>query len=276
MHHVTLPDGATMPSFGLGTAGMGERGARRSDMVAALRLGMDLGVTLIDTAEMYGDGGAESIVGEAITGRRSKLFLVSKVLPEHATRRGTVSACEQSLKRLRTDYLDLFLLHWRGDVPLAETLAGFADLKRAGKIRRWGVSNFDVQDFQELWRLAGDDCAVNQVLYNLGRRGVEWGLLPTCRARGIPIMAYSPLEQGRLLARGGLKRVAERRGKTPAQVAIAWLLRQEGVVVIPKAARLDHLREIAGARDLRLETEDLEALDTAFPPPAGPSALETI
>lgn len=273
MHHVTLPGGASMPTFGLGTWGMGERGARRSDMVAALRLGMDLGVTLIDTAEMYGDGGAESIVGEAIAGRRSKLFLVSKVLPDHATRQGTIAACEQSLARLRTDYLDLYLLHWRGVVPLAETLAGFADLKRSGKIRHWGVSNFDVPDLEELWRLAGDDCAVDQVLYNLACRGIEWNLLPTCRARGIAVMAYSPLEQGRLLTRAALKRIAERRGATAAQVALAWLLRQEGIVAIPKAARLDHLRELAAARDLRLERDDLTALDTGFPPPSGPSAL---
>ncbi len=274
MRTVALPGGGTMPAFGLGTWGMGERGGRPSDMVAALRLGLDLGVTLIDTAEMYGDGGAEEIVGEAIAGRRGDLFIVSKVLPDNATRQGTVAACERSLQRLRIDHLDLYLLHWRGGVPLAETLIGFEQLRRDGKIKRWGVSNFDVDDLEELWRLpGGDGCAVNQILYNLQRRGVEWSLLPRCRRQGTPIMAYSPLEQGRLLSKAAVKRVAERRGATPAQVALAWLLRQEQMVVIPKAARLDHLRETIDAQKLVLEPEDLATLDTGFPPPHGPSAL---
>jgi len=242
-----------------------------------LRLGLDLGMTLIDTAEMYGDGAAEELVGEVIAGRRDKLFLVSKVLPSHARRLGTIAACEGSLRRLRTDRLDLYLLHWRGEAPLEETLAAFSVLVRAGKIRYWGVSNFDLSDMEELVSLpGGSSVATNQVLYNLTRRGIEYNLLPWCTKRGIPIMAYSPIEQRRLLEEPALQNVAERHGATPAQVALARVLRQEKVIAIPKAATPAHVEENRGALDLRLTREDLAELDRAFPPPDRPVPLEMI
>jgi diketogulonate reductase-like aldo/keto reductase len=256
---------------------MGEAGTGGAEVVAALRLGLDLGMTLIDTAEMYGEGGAEEVVARAISGRRDGVFLVSKVYPHNATRRGTVAACEHSLKRLGTDRLDLYLLHWRGEGPLAETLEAFAALRAAGKIRHWGVSNFDTDDMTELWALpGGGGAAANQVLYNLTRRGIEWDLLPWCRERRVPIMAYSPVEQGRLLGKRALAVVARRRGATPAQVALAWVLRQEGVVAIPKAAQAAHVRENRGALDLELAPDDLAALDSAFPPPRGKRPLEML
>ena len=263
-----LPSGEAIPSLGQGTWGMAEDVRRRKEEVAALRLGIDLGMTLIDTAEMYADGGAEVLVGEAIAGRRDELFLVSKVLPENATKPGTVAACEHSLRRLGTDRLDLYLLHWRGNVPLEETLDAFAALVDAGKIRYWGVSNFDVVDMIELRGVTGGvDVAADQVLYNLTRRGIEYDLLPWCRKRSIPIMAYSPIEQGRLLGHRELKSIAARHNAKPAQVALAWLLRQDGIVAIPKAAKLAHVRENHAALELRLTKEDLAALDRAFPAP---------
>ena len=263
-----LPSGEAIPSLGQGTWGMAEDARRRKDEVAALRVGIDLGMTLIDTAEMYADGGAEALVGEAIAGRRDELFLVSKVLPENATRPGTIAACEHSLRRLGTDRLDLYLLHWRGNVPLEETLDAFAALVDAGKIRYWGVSNFDVVDMIELWRLdGGAKVATDQVLYNLTRRGIEYDLMPWCRSRNIPIMAYSPIEQGRLLNHRDLRDVAARHGARPAQVALAWLLRQDGIVAIPKAANVAHVRENYAALAIHLTREDLTALDRAFPAP---------
>lgn len=272
-----LPDGESVPVLGQGTWAMGEDGRRRAGEAAALRLGLDLGMSLIDTAEMYADGGAEEVVAEAIAGRRDEVFLVSKVLPENASRRGTVAACERSLRRLRTDRIDLYLLHWRGRVPLAETLEAFDALVRDGKIRRWGVSNLDQADMEELSGLPGGDAvATNQVLYNLTRRGIEHDLLPWCRRRAIPIMAYSPIEQGRMLRHPALNRVAERHGATAAQVALAWLLRQDGVIAIPKAASAEHVRENRAALDLRLTEADLADLDRAFPPPTGPKPLEML
>jgi len=263
-----LPSGEVIPSLGQGTWGMAEDPRCRKDEVAALRLGFDLGMTLVDTAQMYADGGAEALVGEAIAGRRDELFLVSKVLPENATRAGTFAACEQSLRRLRTDRLDLYLLHWRGNVPLEETLEAFAALIDAGKIRYWGVSNFDVVDMIELWKLdGGANVATDQVLYNLTRRGIEYDLMPWCRNRNIPIMAYSPIEQGRLLDDRELRHVAARHNATPAQVALAWVLRQDGVVAIPKAANIAHVREDYAALELHLTGEYLTALDRAFPAP---------
>ena len=263
-----LPSGEAIPSLGQGTWGMAEDQRRRKDEIAALRLGFDLGMTLIDTAEMYADGGAEALVGEAIAGCRDELFLVSKVLPEHATRAGTVAACEHSLRRLGTDRLDLYLLHWRGNEPPEETLDAFAALIDAGKIRYWGVSNFDVVDMIELWKLdGGANVATDQVLYNLTRRGIEYDLMPWCRNRNIPIMAYSPIEQGRLLDDRELRHVAARHNATPAQVALAWVLRQDGVVAIPKAANIAHVREDYAALELHLTGEDLTALDRAFPAP---------
>ncbi|HEY0351618.1 MAG TPA: aldo/keto reductase [Gemmatimonadales bacterium] len=273
----TLPDGEPIPVLGQGTWHMAEEARRWQQEISALRVGLDLGLTLIDTAEMYADGRAEELVGEAIAGRRDEVFLVSKVLPEHATKRGTVAACERSLRRLRTDRLDLYLLHWRENVPLEATLEGFGALIRAGMIRNWGVSNFDVSDMQELERLpGGTSVAADQVLYNLQRRGIEWNLLPWCRARRIPIMAYSPIEQGRMLKHPTLKKVATRHGATPAQVALAWLLRQELLCAIPKAGTPEHVRENRAALQVRLTDQDLTELDRAFPPPDGPRPLEML
>src|SRR5438270_5877416 len=274
---IKLPSGESMPVLGHGTWGMAEDTRRRADEIAALRLGLDLGMTLIDTAEMYADGAAEKLVAEAIAGRRDEVFLVSKVLPSNASRRGTITACERSLRRLGTDRLDLYLLHWRGPIPLEETLDAFAALVRTGKIRHWGVSNFDVSDMEELVDLPGGTAvATNQVLYNLTRRGIEYDLLPWCRERGLPIMAYSPIEQGRLLGHRELQGVAARHGATPAQVALAWVLRQDGVNAIPRAGTPAHVRENRAALDLRLTEQDFAALDRAFPPPTGPRPLEML
>ncbi len=266
-----------MPVLGLGTWRMGEAGSRGADIVNALRLGIDLGMTLIDTAEMYGEGGAEEVVAKAIAGQRAQVFLVSKVYPHNATRQGVVAACERSLKRLNTDHLDLYLLHWIGSVPFQETIAGFDDLQRAGKIKAHGVSNFDTGDMAAWAKLpTGKSVATNQVMYNLARRGIEWELLPWCRKRHIPVMAYSPVDQGSLLTKRGLKQIATRRGVPPAQVALAWLLHQEGVVAIPKAARPDHVRENRAALDLELTPEELKELDRAFPAPTGPKPLQIV
>jgi diketogulonate reductase-like aldo/keto reductase len=235
---VLLPGGEAVPALGQGTWGMAEDRRCRKDEIAALRLGLDLGVTLIDTAEMYADGGAETLVGEAIAGRRDETFIVSKVLPEHARRNATIAACERSLRRLGTDRIDLYLLHWRGNTPLAQTLEAFTVLMNAGKIRHWGVSNFDLADMRELCGLEGGaNVATNQVLYNLMRRGSEFDLMPWCLERRIPVMAYSPLEQGRLLGRRALQEVGARHNVKCVQVALAWVLRQDGVIAIPKAPR---------------------------------------
>ena len=272
-----LPAGEAVPVLGLGTWTMGQDSRKRKEEVAALQLGLDLGMTLIDTAEMYSDGGAERVVGEAIAGRRDQVYVVSKVLPQNATRRGTIAACEQSLKRLNTDRMELYLLHWRQSVPLEETLEGFTALLRAGKIRRWGVSNFDVDDMEELLALAGGDgVATNQVMYNLKRRGIEYALLPWSRKRRIPIMAYSPLDQGGSVLRSHeLRLVADRHGATPAQIALAWTIRQQGVFAIPKAGREAHVRENHAALNLKLSAQDLAELDRAFPPPAKKKPLES-
>jgi diketogulonate reductase-like aldo/keto reductase len=272
-----LPSGEPLPVFGLGTWMMGEIDKKRGDEVAALKTGLDLGATLIDTAEMYGDGEAEDIVGEAIAGRRDGLFLVSKVLPENASRIDTIAACEGSLKRLRTDRIDLYLLHWRGSTPLQHTLDAFIQLQREGKIRHWGVSNFDTDDMEELLALPGGDaCATNQVLYNLKRRRIEYDLVPLCRDRNIPIMAYSPIEQGRLLGAAALKEVASRHEATAAQVALAWLLGKPATIAIPKATNAAHLRENFAALDLKLTDDDIAVLDRAFPPPQKKYALEML
>lgn len=271
---VTLPDGESVPAFGLGTWHMGEDRRRAAEEAKAVRLGIELGMTLIDTAEMYGNGAAEEIVAEAAAGLRDQLFIVSKVLPYNASQKGVVEACERSLKRLKTDRIDLYLLHWRGPVPLAETLAGFARLQRDGKIRHHGVSNFNTEDMREWVGLSGGaSVAANQILYNLGRRGPEWELIPWCRERQIAIMAYTPLEQGRILGNRTLSEVAARHGASAAQVALAWLLRQDGMIVIPKATQEAHVRDNRGAADLALDANDLAALDRAFPPPKGRSAL---
>jgi diketogulonate reductase-like aldo/keto reductase len=271
---VRLPDGEAVPAYGQGTWHMGEDRRRAGDEEAALKLGIELGLTLIDTAEMYGSGVAEEIVARASAGVRDKLFIVSKVLPYNASQKGVVEACERSLRRLNTDRIDLYLLHWRGSVPLAETLAGFARLQSDGKIRHHGVSNFNTEDMKEWAALTGGaSVAANQILYNLGRRGPEYDLIPWCRERQIAIMAYSPIEQGRLLGNRALGEVARRHGATAAQVALAWLLRQDGMIVIPKATQLAHVRDNRGALGLALDEGDLAALDRAFPPPRGRSAL---
>jgi diketogulonate reductase-like aldo/keto reductase len=256
---------------------MGDDPARRREELEALRLGIELGMTLIDTAEMYGDGRSELLVGEAIHGQRDKVFLVSKVLPTNASRKGVARSCEASLKRLKTDRLDLYLLHWSGSHPLAATVRGFEDLLAAGKIRAWGVSNLDLDEMKRLVALPGSAaCATNQVLYNLSRRGIEFDLLPWSQKLGMPVMAYSPVEQGRILGNKALKHVAQRLGATPAQVALAWVLRQNGVVAIPKASTATHVRENRAVLDIQLGKEDLVELDLAFPPPKGPRSLEMI
>ena len=274
---VKLPSGETVPALGQGTWFMGEKASRAAGEATALREGLDLGMTLIDTAEMYGSGGAEEVVADAIAGRRHEVFLVSKVLPENASRKGTIAACERSLRRLGTDVIDLYLLHWRGSPPLAETLAAFEMLLRDGKIRYWGVSNFDTDDMEEMFALpGGEKCACNQVLYNLTRRGIEFDLTALCRARGLPIMAYSPIEQGRMLGDAALKVVGARHNATPAQIALAWIIRQDGMIAIPKAASEKHLRENRAAVDIVLSADDFAELDQAFPPPKRKRSLEML
>ena len=274
---LSLPDGASMPALGLGTWRMGERSRDRGKEIAALRLGLDLGITLIDTAEMYADGGAEEVVGEAIAGRRDEVFLVSKVYPHHASRKGVAAACERSLKRLATDRLDLYLLHWRGSVPLAETVAGFEALRASGKLRAWGVSNFDRAGMEELLALPGGrHCAANQVLYHLRCRGIEWDLLPLCRQLGIVVMAYSPFDEGRLLRNRQLASIARNYQTRPATLALAWLLGQDHVAAIPKAADVSHVRDNLAAAELSLSAEVLRELDRAFPAPQGPTPLQVI
>lgn len=269
--------GAMVPVLGQGTWNMGEKASRRQEEVRALQLGLDLGMTLIDTAEMYGEGGAEEVVGEAIAGRRDEAFVVSKVYPHNASFDGVQAACERSLRRLKVDAIDLYLLHWQGHHPLAETFDGFEALKKAGKIKAYGVSNFDLENMQEAMTYGAP--ATNQVLYNLMKRGIEFDLLPWARAQGLPIMAYSPLEthgreQAALLGNPGLKAVADAHGATPAQIALAWVLHQDGVIAIPKAVDPVHLRANRAAADLRLSAGDLAALDQAFPPPRRRRALD--
>jgi diketogulonate reductase-like aldo/keto reductase len=271
---VTLHDGERVPALGQGTWHMGEDRRRAAEEAASIRLGIDLGMTLIDTAEMYGSGGAEEVIARAAKGIRDNLFIVSKVYPHNGSRTGVVAACERSLKRLATDRIDLYLLHWRGSVPLAETLEGFQRLERDGKIRYHGVSNFDRADMAEWAALqGGDTVAANQVLYNLSRRGPEWDLVPWCREHRVAIMAYTPLGQGRMLGTPVLAEIGRRRNATAAQIALAWLLHQEETIVIPKASRAEHVRENQGALDVALTEEDLAALDRAFPPPGGKTRL---
>ena len=268
MRHVTLRSGETIPQLGLGTWHMGERGANRVAETKAIAAGIDLGVTLIDTAEMYGEGGAEEVVAEATRGRRDKVFIVSKVYPHNASRQGTIAACERSLKRLKTDRIDLYLLHWRGSHPLAETVAAFETLKAAAKIRHWGVSNLDTGDMAELRGVPnGTNCASNQVLYHLGSRGVDFELIGDCAQHKVMVMAYSPLGQGAILGNPALAAIAKKHGVAPAAVAIAWTMRHPHVVSIPKASSLAHVKENAAAADLVLDAQDLTALDAAFPPP---------
>ena len=275
MRTVGLPGGGEVVALGQGTWRMGERRAARKDEVAALRHGIACGMSLIDTAEMYGSGGAEKVVGEAIRGQRDTVYLVSKVLPSNAGRKRMARTCEKSLKCLGTDYLDLYLLHWRSGISLDEVVEGFLALQEAGKIRRFGVSNFDTDDMEELWETAGGQgCQTNQILYNLARRWPEAALMNWSRRRNQPLMIYSPLEQGRLPEGGALGAIAAERGVTPMQVALAWVLRHEDMFVVPKASRIAHVDENLGALHITLTDDELAALDTAFPPPAGDAPLE--
>jgi diketogulonate reductase-like aldo/keto reductase len=275
---VRLPDGTAIPALGQGTWHMGENRRTAKDEVAALKLGIDLGMTLIDTAEMYGNGGAEEIVGDAIAGQRDGLFIVSKVYPHNASRGGVPAACERSLKRMRIDCVDLYLLHWRGSHPLAETVEAFEKLRAAGKIRYWGVSNLDTDDMQELWRVPhGTNCATNQVLYHPDSRGIEFDLLPWCTQHHMPIMAYSPVGQaGRLLRSPALAAVGKRHNATPAQVAIAWAMRSGTVAAIPKASSVAHVRENAAAGAIKLTAQDLAEIDAAHPPPRRKQSLDIL
>jgi diketogulonate reductase-like aldo/keto reductase len=276
MRTVRLPDGTEVPALGQGTWHMGERTGATKAEVAALKLGIELGVTLIDTAEMYGNGRAEEIVAEATAGQRDRLFIVSKVSPHNASRSGVPAACERSLKRLRTDRIDLYLLHWQGSHPLAETVAAFEQLREAGKIRYWGVSNFDTADMREVMGLpGGTHCATNQVLYHVGSRGIEYDLLPWASEHKMPLMAYSPVGQGgRLLQSKALAAVAKRHNATPAQIAIAWTMRHPSVISIPKAVDPAHVRENAVAGAIMLSDEDLAVIDTAHPPPGRKQSLD--
>jgi diketogulonate reductase-like aldo/keto reductase len=277
MRTTALPDGTQVPVLGQGTWMMGDDPARREAEIAALREGIDRGMTLVDTAEIYGNGRSEQLVAEAIAGRRDEVFLVSKVAPGNASRQGTVRACEASLERLGTDRLDLYLLHWRGGVPLSETVEALEGLKKAGKILRWGVSNFDVADMEELAQSGGEAVQTNQVLYNPAERGVEYALLPMLAGQGVPLMAYSPVGQGgTLLDDPTLTQVAERHDATPARVALAFVLRQPGIIAIPKAGRQQHVRDNAAALDLQLDDADLAEIDAAFPPPRRKQPLAII
>ena len=274
---ITMPERRAVPALGLGTWNMGEAQADEAREIASIRKAIELGMTVIDTAEMYADGKSEKVVGKAMQGIRDDVFLVSKVYPWNASAKGTIEACENSLRRLGTDRMDLYLLHWRGDYPIAETVAAFETLKADGKIGAWGVSNFDTADMEELFAVPdGKNCAANQVLYNLSRRGAEYDLLPWCQNHGIPVMAYSPIEQGRLIKNHELIRIAKAYQATPAQVALAFLLERDGVLAIPKTANAERVKENRGAVDLEITEEDWKALDAAFPPPTAKSPLQML
>jgi diketogulonate reductase-like aldo/keto reductase len=277
MRTISLPSGDQIPVIAQGTWGLGESRARRNSEIAALRRGLDIGMNLIDTAEMYANGDAETLVGEAMAGRRDEVFLVTKVWPHHATREGTVQACQGSLRRLNTDWIDLYLLHWRGPVPLAETLEAFRDLQQAGLIRNWGVSNFDVSDLEDLMSQPGSlHVATDQVLYNLSRRAPEFDLFPTCREFGTPLMAYSPIDQGRILGNPVLRDIAARLDASPVQVALAWVLRVDNVCAIPRSGRPEHVHENRAALEIHLDRDALAALDAEFPPPLHAQPLEVL
>ena len=277
MRTVALPSGERVPAFGQGTWHMGEDRATRAEEIETLRLGLDLGATLIDTAEMYGEGRAEELIGEAIAGRRDEVFLASKVYPHNASREGAVAACVRSLRRLKTDRIDLYLLHWRGSVPLSETMEAFVTLQQAGKIRYYGVSNLDIKDMEELWMVPGGSAvATDQLLYNLARRGIEWDLLPWLRERRVPVMAYSPIEQAKLALDRKLANFARKYGMTPTQAALAWLLASDDVIVIPKTSRRERLKENLGALEHKLTAAQLAELDRLFPPPARSQPLEML
>lgn len=277
MKTIALPSGERVPALGQGTWRFGEEASRRSAEVESIRRGLDLGMTLIDTAEMYAEGGAEEVIAEALQGRRDDAFIVSKVYPHNASLRGTVAACERSLKRLGTDRIDLYLLHWRGNLPLAETLSAFQRLHESGKIRHFGVSNFDTDDMEEWHALAGaQSTAANQILYNLSRRGPEWDLLPWCRAHRVPVMAYSPIEQGQLAEDKRLAVLAREMQLTPPQLALRWLLAQQDVIVIPKTSSAERVKENRAAADGDLSEAQLAELERIFPPPKKKRPLEML
>jgi diketogulonate reductase-like aldo/keto reductase len=276
MRTIVLSQDQNVPVLGQGTWNMGETPTRRAAEIEALRTGIEIGMTLIDTAEMYGDGATEKFLGEALSGMRNSVFLVSKVYPQNASGTKLAKACEASLRRLRTDWLDLYLLHWRGDIPLAKTVEGMEALKTAGKIRSWGVSNLDLTDMQELQRENGQNCATDQILYNVTRRGAEFDLLPALAAQGIPVMAYSPVEQGRLPSAGALQAVAHRHSVNAYQVALAWAIRNPNVIAIPKAANVEHVKANREAAELQLTQEDIRAIDAAFPPPTRKTSLDML
>ena len=274
MKKLQMPSGREIPLLGQGTWRMGEKASQKKAEIDALRLGLDLGMSLIDTAEMYGEGGAEKVVAEAISGRRDEIFLVSKVYPFNASYRGVISACDRSLSRLKTNYLDLYLLHWRGSVPLSETLRGLQHLQQAGKILDYGVSNFDLDDMEEAMSLSGgNDIAANQVLYNLMRRGIEWDLLPWCKKRNIPIMAYSPVEQKAFVNHSQLKAISSRHKATTTQIALSWLLHQDNIIAIPKATNPKHIKENHAAWNIKLTEEDIIEIDRVFEPPSRKMSL---
>jgi len=276
-NRVTLPSGESIPSMGLGTWHMGERIGNPKTEVDALVRGLDLGAALIDTAEMYARGGAERVVGSAIKGRRDEVFIVSKILPHNASFDGTIRACENSLQRMEIESIDLYLLHWPGNHPLEYTVSAFEQLKTDGKIRHWGVSNFDTSDMQELYGIPeGKNCQINQVLYNLSRRGIEWDLLPWCRSMGLPIMAYSPIEQGRLLENKKLKALASEIGVSAAQLSIAWSIRNNDIITIPKASNLEHVSQNIDAWTIKLESAILDELDKLFEPPVKKKGLDVL
>ena len=276
MKTLNFPNGIVVPALGQGTYQMAEDSRKRTSEIAALKAGIDLGLTLIDTAEMYADGESEALVGEAIAGRRDEVFLVTKVLPSNASRAGVQQACERSLKQLKTDHVELYLLHWQSSHPLEETLAGFEALLKAGKIGAWGVSNFDAGDMERLSRLTGGSaCATNQVYYSVAKRGVEYDLLPWMQNHSMPLMAYSPLGQGRLGSAAALETIAKRHKATAAQVALAYVLSKDGVIAIPKAGSVNHVKANAAAAALKLDAEDLAAIDKHFPPPARKQPLAT-
>jgi diketogulonate reductase-like aldo/keto reductase len=266
MRYVTLPDGEQVPCLGIGTWRMGENGRKRRGEIEAVRTAIELGLTLIDTAEMYGEGGAEEVVAEAVADRRRDVFIVTKVHPRNASGANTIAACERSLKRLHSDVIDLYLLHWRSSVPLEETVGAFRQLQKDGKIRHWGVSNFDVGDMAELMQIDGG-CAANQVMYHLGARGIEFDLLASLKEAGVPMMAYSPLAAGDILENKTVNEIAESRGVSPATVALAWVLRQEQVMAIPKTSKKARVKEFRDALDLTLNVYELQGLDKAFPVP---------
>jgi len=277
MKHVTLPSGQKISALGLGTWRMGEDAELLKVEADVLRHGLDAGINIIDTAEMYGEGGAEMVVGEALNGRRDEAYIVSKVYPHNASYDGVIAACERSLERLQTDRIDLYLLHWRGQYPFDETVSGFERLKSDGKILHWGVSNLDADDMKELLSVRdGNKCAVDQVLYNLSDRGIEWDLKPTLEESGIPVMAYCPLGEGRLLRDASLATLADRHGVTPASIALAWLISRQRTIAIPKTSRMERIAPIVAALGIELDEDDLALLDHEFPPPDGPSALSIV